>query len=93
MEVVRVRRNYQFTIPQELRKRVGLSVGDYVEVDVQGGAITIRPVKVIRKEKEAALKALKDIWEKMEGEDAEEVELLVGEAVRKVRETRAKEKE
>ena len=52
MELVKVKRNYQITIPQSLRKIVRLSVGDYVEVDIQDDTLVIRPVKVIRPDQE-----------------------------------------
>ena len=52
MELVKVKRNYQITIPQNLRRLIRLSVGDYVEVDIQGDALVIRPVKVIHPDQE-----------------------------------------
>jgi len=52
MELVKVKRNYQITIPQNLRKLIRLSVGDYVEVDIQNGTLVIRPVKVIHPDQE-----------------------------------------
>ncbi len=52
MELIKVRRNYQVTIPQDLRKKLKLSVGDYVEADVENGKIVIRPVKVVRPDEE-----------------------------------------
>ena len=47
MELVKVKRNYQITIPQNLRRIIRLTVGDYVEVDIQDDTLVIRPVKVI----------------------------------------------
>ena len=35
MELVKVKRNYQITIPQSLRRLIRLVVGEYVEVDIQ----------------------------------------------------------
>jgi AbrB family looped-hinge helix DNA binding protein len=52
MELVKVKRNYQITIPQSLRRLVRLVVGDYVEVNIQGDTLVIRPVKVIHPEQE-----------------------------------------
>ncbi|MEW6267246.1 MAG: AbrB/MazE/SpoVT family DNA-binding domain-containing protein [Thermodesulfobacteriota bacterium] len=52
MELVKIKRNYQITIPQNLRKRIRLEVGDYVEVDAQKGSIIIRPISVIRRDQE-----------------------------------------
>jgi AbrB family looped-hinge helix DNA binding protein len=52
MELVKVKRNYQITIPQSLRRIVRLAVGDYVEVDIQDDTLVIRPVKVIHPDQE-----------------------------------------
>ncbi len=52
MELVRVKRNYQITIPHNLRKLIRLAIGDYVEVDIQGENLVIRPVKVIHPDQE-----------------------------------------
>ncbi len=41
----RVKRNYQITIPQNLRKKFDVDIGDYVEVD-------IKPVKLISADQE-----------------------------------------
>lgn len=52
MELTKVKRNYQITIPLSLRKKINLEVGDYVEVDTQDDMIVIRPVKVIHPDQE-----------------------------------------
>jgi AbrB family looped-hinge helix DNA binding protein len=52
MELVKVKRNFQITIPQSLRRIVRLAVGDYVEVDIQDDTLVIRPVKVIHPDQE-----------------------------------------
>ncbi len=52
MELVKVKRNYQITIPQNLRRLIRLSVGDYVEVNIQDDTLVIRPVKVIHPDQE-----------------------------------------
>jgi AbrB family looped-hinge helix DNA binding protein len=52
MELVKVKRNYQITIPQNLRRIIRLTVGDYVEVDIQDDTLVIRPVKVVHPDQE-----------------------------------------
>jgi len=52
MTLVRVKKNYQITIPQSLRKRLNLVVGDYVEVENQNGEIIMRPVKLVHPDQE-----------------------------------------
>lgn len=52
MELVKVKKNYQITIPQALRRLVRLAVGDYVEIEVQEDTLVIRPVKVVHPDQE-----------------------------------------
>jgi antitoxin MazE len=52
MELIKVKRNYQITIPQSLRKMIRLAVGDYLEVDLQDNTLVIRPVKVVHPDQE-----------------------------------------
>ena len=47
MELVKVKKNYQITIPQNLRRIFRLVVGDYVEMGIKDDALVIRPVKVV----------------------------------------------
>jgi len=41
---VKVREKYQVTIPEDVREKIPLRVGERVEVDVREGEIVIRPV-------------------------------------------------
>lgn len=95
MELIKVRRNFQVTIPQALREKLGLAVGDYVQADIEDEKIVIRPVEVVSPgagerrrtagEREAAYAALDEIWAKMKDEDPEVVEKTVKEAVKEAR--------
>jgi AbrB family looped-hinge helix DNA binding protein len=87
MAVVRVKGKYQVTIPKEVRRKLGLRVGDYLEVEVQGSAILLRPKALL--DKDEALEKLQAILEKLREKRAalseEEVEREVLQALRAVR--------
>ncbi len=44
---VKIREKYQITIPEEVREKISLEIGERVEVDVKGGQIIVRPVMEI----------------------------------------------
>lgn len=47
MTLVRVKRHYQITIPQSLRQKLNIDIGDYVEMENKKGEIIMRPVKLV----------------------------------------------
>jgi AbrB family looped-hinge helix DNA binding protein len=47
MELVTVKTKFQVVIPQSIRKRVGLDVGDLLEASFENGKITFTPKTVI----------------------------------------------
>ncbi|MDO9514975.1 MAG: AbrB/MazE/SpoVT family DNA-binding domain-containing protein [Syntrophales bacterium] len=47
MPLIKVKQNYQITLPNSLRKDLNVSVGDYMEIDRQDGGLVLRPVKVV----------------------------------------------
>lgn len=47
MPLVKIKTKYQVTLPTELRKRVGLQIGDLLEARVERGKITLTPKTVI----------------------------------------------
>jgi AbrB family looped-hinge helix DNA binding protein len=46
MPVSKVTRNYQITIPKEVRERLGINVGDVLIVDVEGNKVVLRKEKL-----------------------------------------------
>lgn len=52
MPLVKIKQNYQITIPQELRKKINVSVGDYMEIESREEGLVIKPVKVIHPDQE-----------------------------------------
>jgi len=95
MELIKVRRNFQLTIPQALREKLGLAVGDYVQADVEDERIVIRPVELVptgegerrrsSKERRTAYAILNEISRKMIDEEPEVIEETINEAVRQAR--------
>jgi len=87
MALVRVKRKYQVTIPKEVRRKLGLRVGDYLEVEVQGSAILLKPKAIL--DKDETLEKLRALLEKLREKrvalSEEEVEREVLEALRAVR--------
>ena len=45
MTLIRVTKGYRITIPKEVREKIGISIGDILEIEVVGDTITIRKVK------------------------------------------------
>ena len=52
MELIKVRKNFQVTIPLSLRRLIHLAEGDLVEAEVKDGALVLRPVKVVHPDQE-----------------------------------------
>jgi antitoxin MazE len=50
MPLIKVKQNYQITLPNSLRKLFNIAVGDYMEVEKQDGEIVLKPVKVVHTE-------------------------------------------
>jgi AbrB family looped-hinge helix DNA binding protein len=47
MELVKVKRHYQITLPQAVRKKFNISEGDFIEVEGKDDEIVFRPVTVV----------------------------------------------
>jgi len=47
MEFVTVKTKYQIVIPQSIRKKAGVDVGDLLEAKVENGKITFSPKSVV----------------------------------------------
>ncbi|MDI9571039.1 MAG: AbrB/MazE/SpoVT family DNA-binding domain-containing protein [Pseudomonadota bacterium] len=50
MPLIKVKQNYQITLPSSLRKYLNIAVGDYMEVVKQDGELVLKPVKVVHPE-------------------------------------------
>ena len=89
MALVKVKEKFQITIPAPIRKKLGLKVGDYLELEESGDSIVLRPVTVVDKKRGEALerleRVLKRVRERLEDLPEEEVENDVLEALRALR--------
>jgi len=47
MPLIKVKQNYQITIPNSLRKNLNIAVGDYLEVEKQDSELILKPVKMV----------------------------------------------
>jgi len=47
MPLIKVRHNYQITIPNSLRKNLNIAEGDYLEVKRQDSELILKPVKMV----------------------------------------------
>ena len=63
MAIVKVKEKYQVTLPPSVRQKARLSIGDLVNVDVQGGKITLTPQVMVDRDfiEERLKEGLEDI--------------------------------
>jgi AbrB family looped-hinge helix DNA binding protein len=47
MSLSKITRNYQVSIPKDVREALGLNEGDYLEVEERGGEIVMIPKRLI----------------------------------------------
>ena len=45
--LTQIRQNYQITLPSTLRKRLGLKVGDLMEIVIKEAALILKPKRVV----------------------------------------------
>jgi len=88
MQLVKVIRNGQITLPASLREMLDIKEGDYLEAEIKEKEIVLRPKVVL--DRDDAVKALyqimDDVQSQTQGIDPEEIEREVAEAIREVRE-------
>ena len=47
MPIIKVSRNNQITLPRNLRDRLHIKAGEYLEIEEQDGKVILQPVKVV----------------------------------------------
>jgi AbrB family looped-hinge helix DNA binding protein len=90
MPLVKVIRHGQITLPADLREELDIKEGDYLEAELEGKTIVLRPNVLL--DREDAIKALHKIMTEVQSQtkdiDPEVIEQEVAEAIREVREQR-----
>ncbi len=62
MSLIRIKRNYQITIPAEVRKELGLDEGDWLHSEIEGNRIVFTPLSAEELDIKAAIaEALEDV--------------------------------
>jgi AbrB family looped-hinge helix DNA binding protein len=94
MALVRMLRGGQVTLPAEARKALKLNEGDYLDLEVTDGAVTLKPVMVIDRAKadqqlDAILSRVKYVGPEPQPSE-EELMDIAAEEVRAVRAEHAK---
>lgn len=49
MSIVKVKEKYQIVIPEDARKKLGVNVGDMLDIEEKGGRLILKPVIVVDK--------------------------------------------
>lgn len=49
MSLVKVKSKYQIVIPEDVRKKLKVEIGDTLEIEEKDGVLVVRPVMVIEK--------------------------------------------
>lgn len=50
MDIIKIQKKYQITLPKAFRDCFGLKIGDYIEIEQNEGKILLTPVSVIPKD-------------------------------------------
>jgi antitoxin PrlF len=72
MPLTKVTRNYQITIPAEIRKALGIKEGEYLDVELRGDEIVIKRAKMKWKTFKLGRKITEEELERLEEEAMEE---------------------
>ncbi len=94
MALVRMLRGGQITLPAEARKALKLSEGDYLDLEVQGSTLLLKPVSVVDRAEadrqlDAILSRVKYVGPEPEPSEDEVMDMVVSE-IRAVRDKHAK---
>jgi AbrB family looped-hinge helix DNA binding protein len=52
MSLIRIKDKYQITIPLELRERLGLNLGAFLEISIENGKLILSPKELVDRARE-----------------------------------------
>jgi AbrB family looped-hinge helix DNA binding protein len=92
MPLVKVIRNGQITIPKELRAVLGIKEGDFLDINIEGRNMVVKPKVAIDKDlaRDKFFKAVNEIREAVKDADPEEIEKEIEEALQAAKKATAK---
>ncbi len=94
MPLVKIIRHGQITLPADFREELDIKEGDYLEAELEGKTIVLKPKLVM--DRDDAVKALHQIMSNVQSRnkdiDPETLENEIAEAIREVREQKRHEK-
>jgi len=92
MSLVKVIRHGQVAIPANFREKLNIKEGDYLELELDGKTIILRPKVFV--DREDAVKALhemmNEVHERTKNLDHDELDKMINEAISEVRWTKTK---
>lgn len=62
MGMTKVKEKFQITIPEDVRRKIPIEVGEYVNVEVKDNLITVKPLVVEEKFSEEDISALEHLF-------------------------------
>jgi len=92
MPHVKIKDKFQVTIPVEIRERLNMQVGDFLEMEVQGNHVVIKPQMVVDRLKafERFQELLSDVHKHNKNFSDEEIIKDVLETIKEVRKEKRK---
>ena len=94
MPLVKIIRHGQITLPADFREKLDIKEGDYLEAELEGKTIVLKPKLVM--DRDDAVKALHQIMSDVQSRnkdiDPETLEKEIAEAIREVRGQKLHEK-
>ena len=92
MPLVKVIRHGQITLPADFREELDIKEGDYLEADMEGKTIVLRPkVFMDRADAVKALhKMMAEVHERTKDLDPNEIDEVIEQAIKEVRQAKSK---